>query len=84
MPTTLEDTRLWMLALCLASIPLTLASAMLWEAVRPQSPSLHRHRAAAAFRLPAFSRPLLIRAPSVVAVTILTVYLVAPLVSNAL
>jgi hypothetical protein len=72
MPTTLEATRLWMLALCIASIPL----ALLWEAMRRPSLVSHRHH------LPALPWPLSIHVPFVVAVVILTTYLVVALVSN--
>jgi len=69
-----------MLALCLASIPVALAVAILWDSLRPLSTSLLRHRTVSTFHLP---RPLMIHVPFMVAVTILTLCLVLVLVSNS-
>lgn len=92
MSSTLEATRLWMLALCLAAIPLTLMFEMLWESVHPRPLTSHRHRTTAGLRSPfhlrALSHPLgrvlFVHLPFVVAVLILTAYLVVVMVSNTL
>lgn len=74
--TSLEATRLWMLALCLALIPI----AVLWESILPPASSMHRHQTI----LPALPRPLMMHIPFVVAVLVLTFYLVVVMVSNTL
>lgn len=81
MPTSLEDTRLLMLAFVLAAIPLAMAIEMLWDRM-----PLPRHREHAHLTIPwgVLRHSLFDPLPFGLVVGILTAYLVVALISNSL